>query len=130
VRCVRLYRQLAQIQRCLRLLVGIQVPPSRRFSRLQEEQNFRLWEVSWVAAGVEVVMGNPGKPNLNRSSILPVLSRWGWAEHNSDRISRLIAIKIEPSLIFKVIELAFAGSVEIPSPGELLDKNTLWKDGF
>jgi hypothetical protein len=59
-----LYKQLAQIQRCLRLLVGIHVPPSSRFSRLQEEQNFRLWEVSWVAAGVEVVMGNPGKANL------------------------------------------------------------------
>jgi hypothetical protein len=41
-----LYRQLAQIQRCLRLLVGIHVPPSSRFSRLHEEQNFRLWEVS------------------------------------------------------------------------------------
>ena len=40
------------------------MPPSSRFSRLQEEQNFRLWEVSWVAAGVEVVMGNPGKANL------------------------------------------------------------------
>jgi len=40
------------------------VPPSSRFSRLQEEQNLRLWEVSWVAAGVEVVMGNPGNPNL------------------------------------------------------------------
>ena len=40
------------------------MPPSRRFSRLQEEQNLRLWEVSWVAAGVEVVMGNPGKANL------------------------------------------------------------------
>jgi len=64
VRCVRLYKQLAQIQRCLRLLVGIHVPPSSRFSRLQEEQNLRLWEVSWVAAGVEVVMGNPGKSNL------------------------------------------------------------------
>jgi len=24
----------------------------------------RLWEESWVAAGVEVVMGNPGKANL------------------------------------------------------------------
>jgi len=59
-----LYKQLAQIQRCLRLLVGIQVPPSRRFSRLQEEQNLRLWEFSRVAAGVEVVMGNPGNPNL------------------------------------------------------------------
>ena len=64
MRCVRLYKQLAQIQRCFRLLVGIHVPPSSRFSRLQEEQNFRLWEVSWVAAGVEVVMGNPGKANL------------------------------------------------------------------
>ena len=64
MRCVRLYKQLAQIQRCLRLLVGIHVPPSRRFSRLHEEQNLRLCEVSWVAAGVEVVMGNPGKPNL------------------------------------------------------------------
>ena len=61
---MRLYRQLAQIQRCLRLLVGIHVPPSSRFSRLQEEQNLRLWELSWVAAGVEVVMGNPGKANL------------------------------------------------------------------
>lgn len=61
---MRLYKQLAQIQRCLRLLVGIHVPPSRRFSRLQEEQNLRLWDVSWVAAGVEVVMGNPGNPNL------------------------------------------------------------------
>ena len=61
---MRLYKQLAQIQRCLRLLVGIHVPPSSRFSRLQEEQNLRLWEVSWVAAGVEVVMGNPGKANL------------------------------------------------------------------
>ena len=40
------------------------MPPSSRFSRLQEEQNLRLWEVSWVAAGVEVVMGNPGKANL------------------------------------------------------------------
>jgi hypothetical protein len=37
-----LYKQLAQIQRCLRLLVGIHVPPSSRFSRLQEEQNLRL----------------------------------------------------------------------------------------
>ena len=64
MRCVRLYKQLAQIQRCLRLLVGIHVPPSSRFSRLHEEQNLRLWEVSWVAAGVEVVMGNPGKANL------------------------------------------------------------------
>jgi len=54
------------------------VPPSSRFSRLQEEQNFRLWEVSWVAAGVDVVMGNPGKANLVQRSILPVLSRWGW----------------------------------------------------
>ncbi len=42
VRCVRLYKQLAHIQRCLRLLVGIHVPPSSRFSRLQEEQNLRL----------------------------------------------------------------------------------------
>jgi len=40
------------------------VPPSSRFSRLQEEQNFRLCELSWVAARVEVVMGNPGKANL------------------------------------------------------------------
>ena len=40
------------------------MPPSSRFSRLQEEQNLRLWEVSWVAAGVDVVMGNPGKANL------------------------------------------------------------------
>jgi hypothetical protein len=64
VRCVRLYRQLAQIQRCLRLLVGIQVPPSRRFSRLQEEQNLRLCEESCAAAGVVVVMGNPSKANL------------------------------------------------------------------
>lgn len=40
------------------------MPPSSRFSRLQEEQNLRLWEESWVAAGVEVVMGNPGKANL------------------------------------------------------------------
>ncbi len=40
------------------------MPPSSRFSRLQEEQNFRLCELSWVAAGVEVVMGNPGKANL------------------------------------------------------------------
>ena len=61
---MRLYKQLAQIQRCLRLLVGIHVPPSKRFSRLHEEQNLRLCEVSWVAAGVEVVMGNPGNPNL------------------------------------------------------------------
>ena len=58
--------------------------PSSRFSRLQEEQNFKLWEVSWVAAGVEVVMGNPGKANLVQRSILPVLSRWGWAEDNPD----------------------------------------------
>jgi hypothetical protein len=98
-----LYKQLAQIQRCLRLLVGIQVPPSRRFSRLQEEQNLRLWEVSWVAAGVEVVMGNPGKPNLIQRSILPVLSRWGWAQDNSNGISGFITIKVEPSLIFKVV---------------------------
>ena len=55
------------------------MPPSRRFSRLQEEQNFRLWEVSWVAAGVEVVIGNPGKAILIQRSILPVLSYWGWA---------------------------------------------------
>jgi len=54
---VRLYKQLAQIQRCFRLLVGIQVPPSRRFSRLQEEQNFKLWEVSCVDSGAVVVMG-------------------------------------------------------------------------
>ena len=47
------------------------MPPSRRFSRLQEEQNFRLWEVSWVAAGVEVVMGNPGKPNLTEDLFYP-----------------------------------------------------------
>ena len=40
------------------------MPPSSRFSRLQEEQNFRLWDESWVAAGVDVVMANPGKSNL------------------------------------------------------------------
>ncbi len=40
------------------------MPPSSRFSRLHEEQNFRLRDESWVAAGVEVVMINPGKANL------------------------------------------------------------------
>jgi hypothetical protein len=58
------------------------------------------------------------------------LSRWGWAKDNSDGISRFIAIKIKPSLVFEVIELAHTSCLEIPSPGELLDKNTLWKDSF
>ena len=86
--------------------------------------------MSWVAAGVEVVMGNPGKANLVQTIILPVLSHWGWAQHNSDRISGLIPVKIKPSLVLKVIKLAFAGGIEIPAPGELLHKNTLRKDGF
>jgi len=41
------------------LLVGIQVPPSSRFSRLQEEQNFKDWLTVSVAVdevGVVVVI--------------------------------------------------------------------------
>jgi hypothetical protein len=58
------------------------------------------------------------------------LSRWGWAQNNSNGISRFIAIKIEPSLIFEVVQLALTSSFKIPPPRELLNKNTLWKDGF
>ncbi len=66
MRWVRLYRQLAQIQRCLRLLVGIQVPPSNLFSRLHEEQNLRLGEVSWVGVGVvDVVITESDKSSRN-----------------------------------------------------------------
>jgi len=55
VRWVLLYKQLAQIQRCLRLLVGIHVPPSRGFSLLQEEQNFiTLVLLSSVLGGVDI----------------------------------------------------------------------------
>jgi hypothetical protein len=39
------------------LLVGIQVPPSSRFSRLQEEQNFKDWlTVSVAVDEVDVVV--------------------------------------------------------------------------
>lgn len=75
-------------------------------------------------------MGNPGKANLYRRSILPVLSRWGRAKDDSDRIGRFIAVEIKPSLVFEVVELAFTSSIEIPGPGEFLYKNTLWKDSF
>ena len=75
-------------------------------------------------------MGNPGKTNLNRGSILPVLSRWGWAQENPNRIRSFITVKVEPSFVFKVIKLAFAGSIKIPVPGELLNENPLWKHCF
>ncbi len=51
-----MYKQLAQIQRCFLLLVGIQVPPSKRFSRLQEEQNLSDREVDSVDSGLVVVV--------------------------------------------------------------------------
>jgi hypothetical protein len=74
VRWVRLYKQLAQIQRCFLLLVGIQVPPSKRFSRLHEEQNLSDGDVVSGAGGVVVVIFL--QPNLfysltNKTPILP-----------------------------------------------------------
>ena len=63
MRCVRLYKQLAQIQRCFLLLVGIQVPPSNRFSRLQEEQNFKEGELASETGVVDVVVVILLQPN-------------------------------------------------------------------
>ena len=38
------------------------MPPSKRFSRLQDEQNLRLGDVSWVGVGVvEVVITESDK---------------------------------------------------------------------
>jgi len=90
------------------LLVGIQVPPSKRFSRLQEEQNLSDCEAGSVACIlvsvvvlVVVVIVNLEQQNLYFNTDSKALQLRAWNHLN--RFSSFIPVEIKPVLIFEVI---------------------------